>query len=432
MADIIRKIKGTEDIMPKDSYKWQFLEGLMRNQADSYGFKEVRTPVFEQTALFARGVGETTDVVQKEMYTFSTKGDDSITLRPEGTAGAVRAFLEHNVQNDGLPSKQYYLTTCYRYEKPQAGRQREFHQFGMEIFGTKNPCADAEVICLVNGLFEVLGLENIRLEINSIGCPECRAKYHQILKDYFSQYTDKLCETCLGRLERNPMRIIDCKSPVCSEIAKDAPKMIDYLCDECKDHFEKVKSFLDTANVKYEINPSIVRGLDYYTKTVFEFVSDNIGAQGTVCGGGRYDGLVEELGGQSTPSLGCAMGIERLMLLLEASGVEIPQPETTDLYIASMGDNAQLKAFDIAQKARNSGFSAQCDIVGRGLRPQMKFADKIGAKFSIVLGDNELAQGKAEIKNMETGDKKEISLNDFITDFSEIMIDYQTSQIAEL
>ncbi|MCI6652355.1 MAG: histidine--tRNA ligase [Ruminococcus sp.] len=430
MADIIRKIKGTEDIMPKDSYRWIFLEDIMRRQANAYGYKEVRTPVFEQTSLFARGVGETTDVVQKEMYTFSTKGDESITLRPEGTAGAARAFLEHSVQNDGLPSKQYYLTTCYRYEKPQAGRQREFHQFGIEVFGTQNPSADAEVISLVNGLFEILGLSKIRLEINSIGCPKCRSKYHEKLREYFSQYKDKLCDTCLGRLERNPMRIIDCKSPVCSEIAKDAPKMIDFLCEECSQHFEKVKSYLDIAGVKYEVNPTIVRGLDYYTKTVFEFVSDNIGAQGTVCGGGRYDGLIEELGGQHTPSLGCAMGIERLLLLIESSGVEIPKPDTCDLYIASMGENASLKAFALAEEVRKSGLSAQCDIVGRGLRPQMKFADKIGAKFSVVLGDNEIEENKAEVKNMETGEKTPVSLTDFAKEFEDIMINAQTQRIA--
>ena len=430
MADIIRKIKGTEDIMPKDSYRWIFLEDIMRRQANAYGYKEVRTPVFEQTSLFARGVGETTDVVQKEMYTFSTKGDESITLRPEGTAGAARAFLEHSVQNDGLPSKQYYLTTCYRYEKPQAGRQREFHQFGIEVFGTQNPSADAEVISLVNGLFEILGLSKIRLEINSIGCPKCRSKYHEKLREYFSQYKDKLCDTCLGRLERNPMRIIDCKSPVCSEIAKDAPKMIDFLCEECSQHFEKVKSYLDIAGVKYEVNPTIVRGLDYYTKTVFEFVSDNIGAQGTVCGGGRYDGLIEELGGQHTPSLGCAMGIERLLLLIESSGVEIPKPDTCDLYIASMGENASLKAFALAEEVRKSGLSAQCDIVGRGLLPQMKFADKIGAKFSVVLGDNEIEENKAEVKNMETGEKTPVSLTDFAKEFEDIMINAQTQRIA--
>ena len=430
MADIIKKIKGTEDIMPKDSYRWIFLEDIMRRQANAYGYKEVRTPVFKQTSLFSRGVGETTDVVQKEMYTFSTKGDESITLRPEGTAGAARAFLEHSVQNDGLPSKQYYLTTCYRYEKPQAGRQREFHQFGVEVFGTQNPSADAEVIALINGLFEVLGLSKIRLEINSIGCPKCRSKYHEKLREYFSQYKDKLCDTCLGRLERNPMRIIDCKSPVCSEIAKDAPKMIDFLCEECSEHFEKVKSYLDIAGVKYEVNPTIVRGLDYYTKTVFEFVSDNIGAQGTVCGGGRYDGLIEELGGQHTPSLGCAMGIERLLLLMESSGVEIPRPETCDLYIASMGDRASLKAFALTEDVRKSGFSAQCDIVGRGLRPQMKFADKIGAKFSLVIGDNEIDENKAEVKNMETGDKTAVSLQSFAKEFEDIMINAQTQKIA--
>lgn len=432
MGDIIRKIKGTEDIMPKDVYKWQFVEDIMRQQAESFGYKEVRTPVFEQTSLFSRGVGETTDVVQKEMYTFSTKGDASITLRPEGTAGAARAFLEHGVQNDGLPSKQYYLTTCYRYEKPQAGRQREFHQFGMEVFGTQNPAADAEVICLANGLFERLGLSNIRLEINSIGCPKCRAEYHKKLKEYFSNYKDQLCETCLGRLDRNPMRIIDCKSPICSGIAKDAPKVIDFLCDECKEHFESVKSYLDVAGVKYEVNPSIVRGLDYYTKTVFEFVSDNIGAQGTVCGGGRYDGLIEELGGQHTPSLGCAMGIERLLLLMENSGVAIPKPESCDLYVASMGEKAQLKAFSIVEEVRKSGLFAQSDIVGRGLRPQMKFADKIGAKFSVVIGDNEIEENKAKVKNMETGEKTAVSLDDFVSDFQDVLIDAETKKIAEM
>lgn len=430
MGEIIKKIKGTEDIMPKESYRWQFVEDLMRRQADAYGFKEVRTPVFEQTALFSRGVGETTDVVQKEMYTFSTKGDDSITLRPEGTAGAVRAFLEHAVHNDGLPSKQYYLTTCYRYEKPQAGRQREFHQFGMEVFGTQNPAADAEVICLVNGLFNLLGLDNIRLELNSIGCPHCRAKYHEALKGYFEAFKDQLCETCVGRLERNPMRIIDCKSPVCSEIAKDAPKMIDFLCDECKEHFESVKKYLDTAGVEYTVNPTIVRGLDYYTKTVFEFVSDNIGAQGTVCGGGRYDGLVEQLGGQPTPSLGCAMGMERLLMLMDNCGVEIPKPDTTDLYIASMGDDARVESFRIAEQVRMSGNSAQCDIVGRGLRPQMKYADKVGAKFSMVIGDNEIEENKAEVKNMQTGEKTEVSLSDFADEFAKIMIDFETRAIA--
>lgn len=432
MSDIIKKIKGTEDIMPKDSYRWQFLEDLMRRRANAYGYKEVRTPVFEQTSLFARGVGETTDVVQKEMYTFSTKGGDSITLRPEGTAGAVRAFLEHGVFNDGLPSKQYYFTTCYRYEKPQAGRQREFHQFGAEVFGTRDPAADAEIICLVNGIFRLLGIKGIRLEINSIGCPKCRAEYHRKLKEYFLQYKDSLCGTCLDRLERNPMRILDCKSPVCSEIAKGAPGVIDFLCDQCREHFETVKTYLDEAQVKYSVNPSIVRGLDYYTKTVFEFVSDNIGAQGTVCGGGRYDGLVEQLGGQHTPSLGFAMGIERLLLLMEKTGVEIPPPDTADLYIASMGDAPRLKAFSLADLVRTAGFSAQCDIVGRGLRPQMKYADKIGAKFSVVIGENEIAENKAMLKNMETGENTPVSLDKFGEDFSSAMIDYQTSKIAGL
>lgn len=412
MGVITKKIKGTEDVLPKDSYRWQFVEDVMRKESAAYGFKEIRTPVFEHTELFARGVGQTTDVVQKEMYTFDTKGGESVTLRPEGTAGAARAVLEHGLVNDSLPIKASYFVSCYRYEKPQAGRLREFHQFGLECYGTQSPVADAELICAAQSIFDRLGIKQLRLEINSIGCPTCRAEYHKALKEYFYGYKDELCETCNSRLEKNPMRILDCKSPVCSKIAGGAPKITDYLCDECKEHFASVQKYLDAAGVEYTVNPTIVRGLDYYTKTVFEFVTDFIGAQGTVCGGGRYDGLIEELGGKHLPSLGFAMGIERLLMLMEKQGIEIPKPSTCDLYVAVMGESASLKSFEIIKAVRSCGLIAETDVVGRGLRAQMKYADKIGAKFSMVLGDNEIEQGKAVIKNMSSGEQTEIVLDD--------------------
>lgn len=412
MGVITKKIKGTEDVLPKDSYRWQFVEDVMRKESAAYGFKEIRTPVFEHTELFARGVGQTTDVVQKEMYTFDTKGGESVTLRPEGTAGAARAVLEHGLVNDSLPIKASYFVSCYRYEKPQAGRLREFHQFGLECYGTQSPAADAELICAAQSIFDRLGIKQLRLEINSIGCPTCRAEYHKALKEYFYGYKDELCETCNSRLEKNPMRILDCKSPVCSKIAGGAPKITDYLCDECKEHFASVQKYLDAAGVEYTVNPTIVRGLDYYTKTVFEFVTNFIGAQGTVCGGGRYDGLIEELGGKHLPSLGFAMGIERLLMLMDKQGIEIPKPSTCDLYVAVMGESASLKSFEIIKAVRSCGLIAETDIVGRGLRAQMKYADKIGAKFSMVLGDNEIEQGKAVIKNMSNGEQTEIVLDD--------------------
>lgn len=423
---ITKSVKGTQDVLPKESYKWQFVEKIMREEANAHSFKEIRTPVFEHTELFQRSVGDTTDVVQKEMYTFNTKGEDSITLRPEGTAGSARAILEHGVYNDGYPIKAYYFTSCYRYEKPQKGRLREFHQFGMEVYGAASYFADAEVICAADSIFKRLGVKGLNLEINSIGCPNCRANYHKALKEYFAEHTSELCETCLSRLEKNPMRILDCKSPICSKIAEKAPTVLDYICDDCREHFEGVKKCLDSVGIEYTVNPTIVRGLDYYTRTVFEFVSSSIGAQGTVCGGGRYDGLIEELGGQHTPSLGYAIGIERLLLLLEAQGIEIPAAPTCDIYIAGLGEKAQLKSFELVKTIRSSSLSAECDIVGRSLKAQMKYADKIGAKFSIVLGDSEIESGKAQLKNMKTGEKTEISLGEnFFSDFYNVYIQSQ-------
>lgn len=429
MALITKAIKGTKDVLPNESYKNQYIEATCFGVAENFGYKEMRTPVFEHTELFQRGVGDTTDVVQKEMYTFDDKGGRSITLRPEGTAGAARAFLENGLSNEALPQKICYLTSCYRYEKPQAGRLREFHQFGIECFGATSPLADAEMISLAKQIFDELGVKDLHLELNSIGCPECRAEYHKALKEYFSQYKDKLCDTCNDRLERNPMRILDCKSPVCSEIAKGAPVVLDYLCDECREHFQKVKSYLDAANIEYIVNPQIVRGLDYYTKTVFEFVSDAIGSQGTVCGGGRYDGLLEELGGQHTPSLGFAMGLERLQLVMEAQGCNFPEPSRPDLFIVAMGEKATLKAVEIAKDMRDEGFSVVYDLNGRSLRAQMKYADKLGAKFNVVIGDNEVENKVVSLKDMTTGESSEINLDTFVNGFYSVSMESQLKDL---
>lgn len=429
MALITKAIKGTKDVLPNESYKNQYIEATCLGVAENFGYKEMRTPVFEHTELFQRGVGDTTDVVQKEMYTFDDKGGRSITLRPEGTAGAARAFLENGLSNEALPQKICYLTSCYRYEKPQAGRLREFHQFGIECFGATSPLADAEMISLAKQIFDELGVKDLHLELNSIGCPECRAEYHKALKEYFSQYKDKLCDTCNDRLERNPMRILDCKSPVCSEIAKGAPVVLDYLCDECREHFQKVKSYLDAANIEYIVNPQIVRGLDYYTKTVFEFVSDAIGSQGTVCGGGRYDGLLGELGGQHTPSLGFGMGLERLQLVMEAQGCNFPEPSRPDLFIVAMGEKATLKAVEIAKDMRDEGFSVVYDLNGRSLRAQMKYADKLGAKFNVVIGDNEVENKVVSLKDMATGESSEINLDTFVNGFYSVSMESQLKDL---
>ncbi len=411
MAEINRAVKGTNDILPNDVYKWQFVEGKMLETARLFGFNEIRVPVFEHTEVFKRSVGDTTDVVQKEMYTFDDKGGRSITLRPELTAGVIRSVLENGLTNGPLPLKVCYIGGCYRYEKPQAGRLREFHQFGVECVGAGAPNADAEVISLAKQVLNNIGIEKISLEINSIGCPECRKKYQEALKAYFRNNIDALCGTCRDRLERNPMRILDCKSPVCKSLCENAPVIIDYLCEDCENHFKEVKKHLDSAEIKYTVNPKIVRGLDYYTRTVFEFVSGDIGAQSTVCGGGRYDGLIAQMGGQPTASLGFAMGIERLMMILESQNTQLPKESCCDIYMATMGENAALKATALCNALRGDGFKAQTDICAKGLKAQMKYADKIGALFTLVLGDNELENNKANLKNMQTGESVEINLD---------------------
>ena len=422
--------RGTQDVLPEDSHKWQYIEKTAISIAQDFGFREIRTPVFEHTNLFQRSVGETTDVVQKEMYTFEDKGGRSITLRPEGTAGAARAVLEHGLLNGVLPVKVSYVTSCYRYEKSQKGRYREFHQFGVECFGASAPQADAETISLAMLILKSLGLENVKLHINSIGCPTCRARYHEALRAYFEQHTGELCGTCLGRLERNPMRILDCKSPVCHEIAAKAPVMLEYLCDDCAAHFDAVKACLDAAEIAYELDTHIVRGLDYYTRTVFELVAEN-GL--VVAGGGRYDGLVEELGGARVPGLGFAMGLERLLMVMEENGCDLPDAPTCDVYLAPMGDAAARACFALATQLRDGGVSVETDVVGRSLKAQMKYADKLGARYTIVVGDNELETGVAKLKDMKTGETEEISLEDGLyTTLYQKSLDRELAEVANL
>lgn len=422
MAQYLQRPKGTQDALPAGINKWHTVEQIVRDCAEQFGFREIRTPVFEETGLYVRSVGDTSDVVTKEMYTVSSKGDQTFTLRPEGTAGVVRAMLENGVMNEGFPQKVYYVIPCFRHEKPQAGRLREFHQFGIEMFGAASPYADAEIILLAKSVLDECGLENIELNINSIGCPECRKKYHAALKEYFSARKDELCDTCRERLDKNPMRILDCKSPICSEIAKSAPIILDYLCDDCRAHFDKLKEILAANGVEFTVNPKIVRGLDYYTRTVFEFISNDIGAQGTVCGGGRYDGLVSELGGQPTPALGFGMGLERLILTMEQQKKDFLEAKTCDIYFAPMGEAAQAKAAVLCQALREEGYAAEFDLVGRGLKPQMKYANKIGAKFVCVLGDNELESGEVKIKNMRTGEESPAALTDIASGFTPLIL----------
>jgi len=414
--------KGTKDMLPGEAYRWHWVENLMRDMARTYGYREIRTPIFEHTELFLRGVGDTTDIVQKEMYTFEDKGGRSITLRPEGTAGAVRAYIEHGLHNEPQPVKMYYMGPIFRYERPQKGRYREHYQFGVEIFGAGEPSTDAEVISLAHGVLTGAGLKKLSLMINSVGCPECRAVYHEALKEYLTDRMDDMCGTCRERFDRNPLRILDCKVEGCRAIVKDAPKMIEYLCDECRDHFVGVQTYLNAADIPFSINPLIVRGLDYYTKTVFEFISDDIGAQGTVCGGGRYDKLVESLGGPPVPGMGFGMGMERLLLVMESLGVEIPDQRPCDVFIVTIGNKAREKGFTVLSELRENGISADMDHTGRGVKAQFKYAGKLGAAYVLTLGEEELKEGKARIKDMETGDEHGVMM-ETITDYLTIKME---------
>ncbi len=406
--------KGTKDVLPQDSYKWRFVEETARKIAKTFNVKEVRTPTFEHTEVFLRGVGETTDIVNKEMYTFLDKGNRSVTLKPEGTAGVARAFVENGMQSYAMPVKLYYITPCFRYERPQAGRLREFHQFGVETLGSDKPDADAETIILAKTFLDNLGAKNLTLYINSIGCRECRAAYHEALKSYLHDNYDALCDLCKDRFEKNPLRILDCKNPECKKITEGAPKILDYLCDDCKTHFEKVKSLLSAAGVEFKVDAGIVRGLDYYTKTVFEFVSNNIGAQGTVCGGGRYDKLISEFGGGEVAGIGFAAGIERLLLLLENTETEIPSDERVKIYLAPMGEKEAEKAFVLTNELRLAGVIAETDHAGRGIKSQFKYADKIGAEYVGVIGSDELRSGVVKLKRMSDGSEKTIAFDELV------------------
>lgn len=400
--------KGTKDVLPSQSYKWQYIEQTAREVARVFNLKEIRTPVFEYTELFRRGVGETTDVVGKEMYTFEDKGGRSLTLKPEGTAGAVRLFVENGLSSTPMPVKTFYITPAFRYERPQSGRLREFHQFGIEVFGSESAETDAEVISAASVFLKKLGINSTRLEINSIGCKTCRAEYNRALKEYFKPHLEEMCETCRTRYDTNPLRMLDCKEEECKKIVSGAPDITDYLCPDCADHFGKVKNILSAQGVKYTVNPRIVRGLDYYSRTVFEFVSGAIGAQSTVCGGGRYDGLVKELGGPETPAIGFGAGIERLMLLMDNTGAEYPEEPKPAIYIAGMDEKSRLAAFGIAAGLRANGISAEIDHMNRSVKAQLKYADKLGVKFVVVIGESELLSGEVNIKNMSLGTSEKV------------------------
>ena len=410
--------KGTKDVLPQESYKWHYLENTAREVARLFGVKEIRTPTFEHTELFLRGVGDTTDIVNKEMYTFEDKGKRSITLKPEGTAGVARAFIENGLISSAMPLKMYYITPVFRYERPQAGRLREHHQFGVEFYGSKTADVDAEVILTAYTFLTKIGLK-VALNINSMGCKECRKDYNQALKEFYKDKIDSMCPTCRERYNKNPLRIIDCKEEACKKINENAPAITDYLCDECNAHFEDLKKYLKIANLEYKVNPRIVRGLDYYTKTVFEFITTSLGSQGTVCGGGRYDNLIEQIGGSSVPGVGFGMGLERVLMLAEAEGVSLPNFEEIKVFIASMGDSANSKAFELCYKLRASGVSAETDHIGRSFKSQFKYADKIGAKYVIALGDNEIESGVCKVKKMQDGTEVEILLDKVLEFFKD-------------
>ncbi len=406
--------KGTRDILPSEIYRWQYVESVFTKLCASFGYKEIRIPVFEHTELFQRGVGDTTDIVQKEMYTFNDKAGRSITLRPEGTAGVVRSYIENGMASMSQPVKLFYNITAYRYENVQRGRYREFNQFGVEAFGSAGPGIDVEIISLLSMFFEKLGLADTGLNINSIGCPRCRSTYNEKLKVFLRQHLDELCENCKDRFDRNPLRILDCKEESCQRFVVGAPLLPENLCGECGSHLEGVMEGLDNLGIEYRVDPQIVRGLDYYTKTVFEFISENPGSQGTICGGGRYDGLVEACGGAPTPGIGFALGVERLLMELESQGILIDEPPVLDIYIATLGRKASEFAQKLVYELRRCNVGAETDLLDRSLRAQMKYADKKGFLYTIVLGDDEIDSGKGVLKDMRTGEKKDVSLDSII------------------
>lgn len=417
MGQQINAPKGTNDILPEQIPIWERIEAKAKETCKHFGFKQIRTPEFELTALFERGVGGTTDIVQKEMYQVGHKGKENFSLKPEGTAPVVRAFIEHGMASDPQPVKLFYLTRCFRSENPQKGRYRQFNQFGVEALGSASPAMDAEVISLADGFIRSLGITDVTLSINSVGCPTCRSAYYEKLKEFLKDKVDLLCDDCKGRYEKNPMRIIDCKNESCKAVIRGVPLMLDNLCEECADHFEGVKGYLNAAEIPYVIDPNIVRGLDYYTNTAFEFVTTQLGAQATVCGGGRYNGLVKELGGADVPGIGFGMGIERLILLMEAQNIVIAEQETTDLYIAPLGEEAKPIAFRYATLLRKNGVTVQTDTMDRSLKAQMKYADKIGAKYVLMIGEEELNAQAGLLRDMTTKEQSALAFDEILTKF---------------
>lgn len=409
------KPRGTNDFLPGEVEKWQYLEGLIRELFANYHYKEIRTPIFEHTELFLRSVGETSDIVSKEMYSFEDKGLRHVTLRPEGTAGTVRAFVENKLFAQSLPVKLYYIGPMFRYDQPQAGRYRQFHQFGCEVLGSADPMVDAEVISFAVDLFTKLGLESLSVLINTVGCDKCRPRYHEALKEYFSQYKDQLCPTCLERLDKNPLRILDCKEEGCKAVASGAPTTLDYACDDCKAHFEKVCSYLESVGIKYDVDTTLVRGLDYYTQTAFEVIMNKVGSQqNAICGGGRYNKLVSQVGGDDIPGMGFAAGMERVLLTVEEEGIQLPVKQDIDVYVAPLGDAAKDVCFKLTHDLRANGLLTETDYLSKSMKAQMKAADKAHARYTVIIGDDELANGQAVVRNMATSSQETISLEEVI------------------
>ncbi|MFZ5596254.1 MAG: histidine--tRNA ligase [Bacillota bacterium] len=409
---ITKRPRGTADILPEDVAGWRYVEDIFRQVCREYNFEEIRTPVFEHTELFERGVGDTTDIVEKEMYTFRDRKNRSITLRPEGTAPVARAFLENNLNAGPQPVKLYYGGPMFRYDKPQAGRYREFHQLGAEVLGSSLPLVDAELIAMAMEIYSRLGLSGLELHINSVGCPRCRADLKARLQDFFEKKTEQLCPNCKDRFSRNPLRILDCKEKSCRELSSGAPTPLDCLCSDCSGHFDRVKQYLDRLGVAYCVDGRLVRGLDYYTRTAFEVMSQEIGAQSSIGGGGRYDGLVEAVGGPPTPGIGFALGVERILMTMKGQGIDFPGRHRPDVFVVSAGPETETEAFDILFSLRKSGLSADKDLLGRSLKAQMKYAGKTGCRFVVILGGDELSRGVAGVKNMVSGEQVEIPLQE--------------------
>lgn len=416
MSVLTTRPRGTSDILPGEVEKWQYLEELTRQVCREYGYGEIRTPIFEHTELFHRGVGETTDIVEKEMYTFTDRGDRSITLRPEGTAAIVRAYLENKLYSLPQPVKLFLIGPMFRYDRPQAGRFRQFHQFDVEVFGSNSPAVDAEVIAMAMDIYRRIGLNNLELHINSVGCPQCRPLLRQKLQDYFRPGLQELCPNCQGRFERNPLRILDCKNQKCQELSQGAPTTLDTLCPECATHFQQVKDFLDTAGIAYQVDNRLVRGLDYYTQTAFEIMTRDIGAQSSIGGGGRYNGLIEACGGPPTPGIGFALGLERILLTAERQGITFPVSQGAKVFVATVGAEADSTAFALVQELRRQGIPAEKDYLNRSLKAQMKYAGKLAARLVVILGEEEQARGVAVVRDMQAGDQKEVPLAG-ITDY---------------